>query len=141
MHCGVGLGVGGGVGGGVGFHPHAADCTLVQPTEQAHMLEGPVHPFLPSWQCLASPLHLPSAQQYASPLLKQFSQSLPLLWPRRKLAADALLAKSIIIVPKSAREDEGTRFQTRFTMADLTPDGQGLQEAQVRCSSSEALSS
>jgi hypothetical protein len=76
---------------------------------------------------------LSSSQQYALPLLKQLSQVMPPLWPRRKLAADALLAKSIITVPKSAREADGTRFQTRFTMADLTPDGQGLQEG-IRCS-------
>jgi hypothetical protein len=69
---------------------------------------------------------LPVAQQYASPLLKQVSQTPSPLWPRRKLAADALLAKSIITVPKSARDVEPTsardvertRLRTRWAMAD-----------------------
>ena len=104
------------------------------------MLTGPVHPPLPPGHLVASASHLPVGQQYAPPLLKQSSQSLPPLWPRRKLAADALLAKSIITVPKSAPEAEGTRFQTRFTMADLTPDSQGLQEG-ITDVLTEALSS
>jgi hypothetical protein len=61
---------------------------------------------------------LPVAQQYALPLLKQVSQTPSPLWPRRKLAADALLAKSIITVPKSARDVERTRLRTRCAMAD-----------------------
>ena len=79
-------------------------------------------------------MQVQSAQQNALLLSKQLWQAVLIgLWPRRKLAADALLAKSMITVPKSAREAEGTRFQTRFIMADLTPDGQGLQEV-IRCS-------
>ena len=87
-----------------------------------------VHLASPLGHSLPSALHVSSAQQYDLPLLMQSSHLLlPPLWPRRKLAADALLTKSIITVPISAPEAEGTRFQTRFTMADLTPDGQGLQ--------------
>jgi hypothetical protein len=61
---------------------------------------------------------VPSAQQYALPLLKQSSQSLPPLWPRRMLAADALLAKSTTPVTNIARGAEGTQLRTRSTMGD-----------------------
>jgi hypothetical protein len=76
---------------------------------------------------LPSALHVSSSQQYDLPLLMQSSHLLlPPLWPRRKLAADALLAKSIITVPKSARDVEPTsardvertRLRTRWAMAD-----------------------
>jgi hypothetical protein len=54
--------------------------------------------------------HLLLAQQYALPLLKQSSQSLP----PRKLAADALLTKSANPGTTIARGAEGTQLRTRM---------------------------
>jgi hypothetical protein len=58
-------------------------------------------------------MQVQSAQQNAFHSLKQLWQSPPPLWPRRKLAADALLANSTNAAPTIARDAEGTRIRTR----------------------------
>ena len=119
-----GGGVGPGEGAGVCGAPHAPDHFQLQSVLHVQAGRLPVHLLYPPVHCAGVSAHFSSSQQHALPALKHSSHHGWPLVPRRKLAADALLARTIHATPPSTRDAEGTRPRTRCAMADLHLEGQ-----------------